>query len=71
MSGVTETNACPFARHHDMTGCDCDCTIPPPSGFWKRLKWLFNPLSHVCVSGTCGEGLLPCERFNEYRNGGY
>jgi len=67
--GVTETDECPFATGPDMTGCDCSCMLPPPKGFWRWVKWLLDPMSHVCVSGPggCGNGKLPCGRFTEYK----
>lgn len=60
---------CPYAANPDLTGCDCDCRLPPPSGFWRRLLWLFDPLAHVCDSGPlwCGDGRLPCARFTKYK----
>ena len=56
MTGVTETDACPFASGPDFTGCDCDCNLP--------IKRCLTPW---CVSGLCGCGLLPCKRFSEWK----
>ena len=68
--GVTETDQCPFARTPDMTGCDCDCMLPRPKGFWASLKWWFSP--RWCTSGSIGQGdgSLPCARFDEWRRHG-
>lgn len=58
---------CPFARNPDMTGCDRGCTLPRPKGFWATVKWLFS--SRWCTSGPggCGNGSLPCDRYDEWR----
>lgn len=60
---------CPFANRPDVTGCDCDCELPDAggNGFWARVRRFFSP--RVCVSGYggCGDGSLPCERYDRWR----
>jgi hypothetical protein len=65
--GVTETDQCPFAERPDMTGCDCNCRVPRPRGFWAALKWWFSPVWCTSGRGGCGNGRLPCPRFEEWR----
>lgn len=69
MTGVAETNRCPFAANFDATGADADCMCPRPRGFWARLRRFLFPW---CISGFGGrgDGTLPCGRFSRWRNNG-
>lgn len=57
---------CPFAVNPDATGVDCDCKLPWPSGMWARFKRFMHPW---CVTGAggCGDGSLPCDRYEKWR----
>jgi hypothetical protein len=66
--GVTEAGRCPFAVNPDMTGCDCDCKVPRPRGFWAALRWWLVPTWCISGPGWCGDGSLPCPRFEEWRH---
>lgn len=50
-----------------MTGCDCDCTLPRPKGFWATLVWALTPA--WCTSGPNGQGdgRLPCPKYDKWR----
>lgn len=65
--GVTETDQCPFATSPGMTGCDCNCKVPRPKGFWASLRWWFSPPWCTSGRGGCGNGRLPCPRFEKWR----
>ena len=61
------TGICPLALRPDATGCDRDCGLPEPEGFWA---WLWYKLAgwSRCTSGIdgCGDGSLPCERLDRF-----
>ena len=61
---------CPFATDPDATGCDCECElVNVPEGFLARLLWFVMGNSLECISGKggCGDGSLPCERYDKWR----
>lgn len=49
-----------------LTGCDCDCTIPRPKGFWASLRWFFGRPWCITGPGGMGDGRLPCPRYDEW-----
>lgn len=57
---------CPFASRPDATGCDCDCNLPRPRGFWASLFWWLSP--SWCTSGSIGQGsgYLPCPMYDRW-----
>lgn len=57
---------CPFARNPDLCGCDCTCTIPRPKGVWNWIKGLFGPSWRWSGMGGCGDGSLPCHRYDKW-----
>lgn len=60
-------SVCPLATRPDATGCDRDCGIPKPRGFWAGLLYTLCGLTR-CTSGLggCGDGSLPCDRYDEH-----
>lgn len=60
-------SVCPLATRPDATGCDCDCGLPRPRGFWARLLYTLSGCTR-CASGLggCGNGSLPCARYDEH-----
>ena len=69
MTGVAKTGRCPFATDFDILGVDASCMLPYPKGFWAKLRRIFFPW---CVTGFggCGDGTLPCRRYEAWRRAG-
>ena len=64
---------CQFATDPDVTGCDCNCgLVDVPKGFFSKLVWFAKGNSPFCISGAggCGDGSLPCERYDSLNKEG-